>query len=138
MMEVFFCLPARSLALVPVSIRDSNFLSRYRLTSSRIASIWSSVKRMLGLTCWTNEESSAWWRALGEKRGREKKEQGERQSEKEQKNSSKMSVDFDAFLREKTLDSHPVESPVIILVEAAKDGSGGGLDGDGRGRQRSD
>ena len=49
-----------------------------------------------------------------------------------------MSGCLDAFLRKRTTNSHPIEPPVIVLVEAAKDGGGGGLDGDGRGRQGSD
>lgn len=49
---------ARRRCLSRFAIQDfSHLLS---LTSSRIASIWSSVKRMLGFTCSTNEESSSW------------------------------------------------------------------------------
>lgn len=54
---------------------------------------------------------------------------------KEQKNSSKMSGCLDAFLRNKAINSHPVEPSILVLVEAAENGRGGGLDRDGRRRQ---
>ena len=56
---------------------------------------------------------------------------------KNEKNSSKMSGSLDAFLRNKAVNSHPVEPPVVVLIEKTEDGGGGGLDRDGRGRQGS-